>query len=297
MRFGERTFGEKRGLNGVKKGGLGRGLDSLFSENAGENESSVLLRISEIEPNREQPRNDFNDDALNELAESIRLHGVLQPLLVRPMPNGRYRIVAGERRWRACRIAGEETVPAIIREMSDGEAAELTLIENLQREDLSPLEEAEGYRTLAEKFGMTQEQIAQRVSKSRPAVANAMRLLSLTDEEKEALSAKKISVGHAKALLAIENPDLRRRALAMSISGATVRSIENVRSEDRQTESGRAAEQSTGNRLYKEVCLALRAELGRNIKITEKAKGGTLQIDFYSDEELCDIAQRLAGRN
>ncbi len=297
MRFGERTFGEKRGVNGVKKGGLGRGLDSLFSENAGENESSVLLRISEIEPNREQPRNDFNDDALNELAESIRLHGVLQPLLVRPMPNGRYRIVAGERRWRACRIAGEETVPAIIREMSDGEAAELTLIENLQREDLSPLEEAEGYRTLAEKFGMTQEQIAQRVSKSRPAVANAMRLLSLTDEEKEALSAKKISVGHAKALLAIENPDLRRRALAMSISGATVRSIENVRSEDRQTESGRAAEQSTGNRLYKEVCLALRAELGRNIKITEKAKGGTLQIDFYSDEELCDIAQRLAGRN
>lgn len=297
MRFGERTFGEKRGVNGVKKGGLGRGLDSLFSENAGENESSVLLRISEIEPNREQPRNDFNDDALNELAESIRLHGVLQPLLVRPMPNGRYRIVAGERRWRACRIAGEETVPAIIREMSDGEAAELTLIENLQREDLSPLEEAEGYRTLAEKFGMTQEQIAQRVSKSRPAVANAMRLLSLTDEEKEALSAKKISVGHAKALLAIENPDLRRRALAMSISGATVRSIENVRSEDRQTESGRAAEQSTGNRLYKEVCLALRAELGRNIKITEKAKGGTLQIDFYSDEELYDIAQRLAGRN
>lgn len=297
MRFGERTFGEKRGVNGVKKGGLGRGLDSLFSENAGENEASVLLRISEIEPNREQPRNDFNDDALNELAESIRLHGVLQPLLVRPMPNGRYRIVAGERRWRACRIAGEETVPAIIREMSDGEAAELTLIENLQREDLSPLEEAEGYRTLAEKFGMTQEQIAQRVSKSRPAVANAMRLLSLTDEEKEALSAKKISVGHAKALLAIENPDLRRRALAMSISGATVRSIENVRSEDRQTESGRAAEQSTGNRLYKEVCLALRAELGRNIKITEKAKGGTLQIDFYSDEELCDIAQRLAGRN
>ena len=170
----------------VKKGGLGKGLDAIFAENTTESGSgAVELKISELEPNREQPRREFDEKAMAELADSIAQHGLLQPLLVRPLFGGGYQIVAGERRWRAARMAGLSEVPAVVREMSDHEVMELALIENLQREDLTPLEEANGYQTLLDKYGMTQEEVAKTVGKSRPAVANALRLLHLPEAIRE----------------------------------------------------------------------------------------------------------------
>ena len=170
----------------AKKRGLGRGLDAIFAENSSlENEGTVTVRLDEIEPNRDQPRKEFDSEALSELAESIAQHGVLQPLLLRPMISGGYRIVAGERRWRASRMAGLQEVPAVVREMTDGEEMLFALIENLQREDLSPLEEAKGYQQLMDVQGMTQEQAAAAVGKSRPAVANALRLLNLPEDIQE----------------------------------------------------------------------------------------------------------------
>lgn len=163
----------------ARKSGLGKGLDALFQDNGTESGNNTTLRLSEVEPNKNQPRKHFDDEALASLADSIREHGVLQPLLVRPMPNGKYQIIAGERRWRACRMLGLSEVPVIIKEMEDVTAAEIALIENLQREDLSPLEESEGYQELIDIYGLTQEQVSQRVGKSRSAVANSLRLLQL----------------------------------------------------------------------------------------------------------------------
>ena len=193
----------------VKKGGLGRGLDAIFAENTQESGSgAVMLRISELEPNREQPRKDFDEKAMAELADSISQHGVLQPLLVRPIFGGGYQIVAGERRWRAARMAGLSEVPAMVREMNDGEVMELALIENLQREDLTPLEEARGYQTLLEKYELTQEEVAKTVGKSRPAVTNAMRLLGLPQEIQDMVERGELSAGHGRALLAFADEEL-----------------------------------------------------------------------------------------
>ena len=186
----------------MKKGGLGKGLDAIFAENDTEDRNSaVAIRLNEIEPNRAQPRKDFNDKALAELADSIAQHGVLQPLLVRPIPGGGYQIVAGERRWRAARMAGLSELPAVIRDLSDAEMMELALIENLQREDLTPIEEARGYKALIDEYGLTQDEIAKTVGKSRPAITNALRLLHLPQEALDLLAAGKISAGHARALL------------------------------------------------------------------------------------------------
>ena len=186
----------------AKKGGLGKGLEALFVDNAtADGEHLTTLRISQVEPNKEQPRREFEAAALGELADSIREHGILQPLIVRPLEGDRYQIVAGERRWRAARMAGLTEVPAIVRELDDLVTMELALIENLQREDLTPLEEAEGYRSLMELYGMTQEQVARRVGKSRPVIANALRLLSLPEEVRRTLAEGKISAGHARVLV------------------------------------------------------------------------------------------------
>ena len=185
----------------AKKGGLGRGLDALFSDNSVESlggSQSVTLPLREIEPNREQPRKTFDEKALNELADSIRKNGVLQPLLVRPMQDGSYQLVAGERRWRASRIAGLHEVPVIIREMSDEQAMEIALIENLQREDLNPIEEAEGLSLLMERYHLTQEQAAERVGMSRPAVANSIRLLNLPEEVRDLTRSGKLSADNLK---------------------------------------------------------------------------------------------------
>ena len=192
----------------AKKGGLGKGLEALFVDNAtADGEHLTTLRISQVEPNKEQPRREFEAAALGELADSIREHGILQPLIVRPLEGDRYQIVAGERRWRAARMAGLTEVPAIVRELDDLVTMELALIENLQREDLTPLEEAEGYRSLMELYGMTQEQVARRVGKSRPVIANALRLLSLPEEVRRTLAEGKISAGHARVLAGVEDPE------------------------------------------------------------------------------------------
>ena len=211
---------------GLKKGGLGRGLDALFNENATESSNVITLKLTEIEPNRNQPRKNFDEAALSELAESIKEHGLIQPIVVSPMASGSYRIIAGERRWRASRLAGLESVPVVIKEIDDKEQYEIALIENLQREDLNAIEEALGYKALIDNYGLTQESVSARVGKSRSAVANALRLLGLSEEEREALKNGIITPGHARALLAIDDPEIRKMAFALSRAGKSVREIE-----------------------------------------------------------------------
>lgn len=277
----------------VKKGGLGRGFDSLFAENAVDAKQAVELRLSQIVPNRDQPRKVFDDAALRELADSISKHGLIQPLLVRPLDDGSYQIVAGERRWRASRLAGIEKVPVVIREISDSEVMELALIENLQREDLNPIEEAEGYKTLMETYSMTQEQVAARVGKSRPAVANALRLLLLNSAEAAALQNGEITSGHARALLAIPDSELRRQAFELAKSGASVRELERISKQ--QTPGVVVKKPHIRNKAYVETEAALAEQIGRKVKITGNGKTGTLQIEFFSEEDLFDIAKKLAG--
>ncbi len=272
----------------MAKRGLGRGLDSLFSENSIEKETAVTVRLSDIEPNRDQPRKAFDEASLEELAESIRENGLLQPIVVRPLPGGRYGIVAGERRWRACRMAGLSTVPVTVRELSDEQAAALALIENLQREDLNPVEQAEGYRSLIERFGLTQERAAEKVGKSRSAVANSLRLLNLTDEERASLAAGEITEGHARALLALTG-GARERGFALAKSGATVREVENL--------ARRAGKPASAQkpRPYNEACLSLERALGRPVRVSRNKSGGVLHLEFYSEDELYEFARRLGG--
>ena len=210
----------------VKKGGLGRGLDSLFNENATDEGGVINVNLNDIEPNKGQPRKDFDEESLSELAESISAHGLIQPIVVKPNANGRYSIIAGERRWRACRIAGLYEVPVIIKDAEPQELMELALIENLQREDLNAVEEALGYRSLIDSFGLTQEEVSKRMGKSRTAVTNALRLLNLNDRELQALRMGVISAGHARALLAVEDTNVREQMLQMAENGASVRELE-----------------------------------------------------------------------
>lgn len=276
----------------AKIGGLGRGLDSLFSDNT-ETTGSVELRIMEVEPNKNQPRKDFSEEALEELAASIKEHGLLQPILVRPLTNGRYQIIAGERRWRASRKAGLSTIKAVIRDFKDEEVMEIALIENLQREDLNPIEEAEGYSSLIKELGLTQEQVAKKVNKSRSYVANSLRVLNLDPSSRRALKEGKISLGHAKALLAIEDIRLREDALKAAINGASVREIENFKA----TPTKQMDIPETKDRFYDETAIALKNAMRRSVKINAKKNGkGTITIEFYNKEELSDIAKRLTDR-
>ncbi len=277
----------------VKKGGLGRGMDSLFTENTVETKQAVELRLSQIVPNRDQPRKVFDDTALRELSESIKMHGLIQPLLVRPMSDGSYQIVAGERRWRASRLAGLEKVPVVIKEMADSEVCELALIENLQREDLNPIEEAEGYKTLMDTYSLTQEQVAERVGKSRSAVANALRLIGLNSAEKEALQKGEITAGHARALLSIPDKDLRRQAFELAKTGASVREIERISKQ--QAVGITMKKPRIKNKTYVETEAALAEQIGRKVKISGNGKSGTLQIEFFSDDDLFDLAKKIAG--
>ena len=277
------------------KRGLGRGLDSLFSDNSVGEGSVTELDINDIEPNRDQPRREFDEVALNELADSIALHGLLQPIVVRPMSNLRYQIVAGERRWRASRIAGLTRVPVVLREMSDRECMELAMIENLQREDLNPVEEALGYRQLIDTYGLTQEEVATAVGKSRPAVANALRLLSLPHDLLQMVSRNEISAGHARALLAIENEEMRALGANLAKSGASVRQIEQMGS--KRNKSGKNKDKQPTLPYYKEVELALTTELGRKVQVVGNEGKGYLKIEFYSDGELAEMALKLSSEN
>lgn len=284
----------------VRKGGLGKGLDAIFMENATENSNStVTLKISEIEPNRNQPRRDFKDESLTELADSIAQHGVLQPLLVRPLTNGGYQIVAGERRWRACRMAGVSEVPVIIRELSDSEMTELALIENLQREDLSPVEEALGYQTLMEHYHFTQEEVSKSVGKSRPAVTNAMRLLNLPAEVLAFVSSGELSAGHARTLLSFPNEEAMIAAAKLVIKqGISVRDLEKMAKKAAQNENSKPVGVSFQKRnpFFEEVELTLNEHLGRKVKVSNKTKNkGILEIEFYSEEDLSELARLLGG--
>lgn len=279
----------------VKKGGLGRGLESLFNENAADTGSVVTLKLTEIEPNRNQPRHDFDEQALAELADSISKHGLLQPILVRPLPSGAYQIVAGERRWRACRMAELDYVPVVIKEMDDKELAEAALIENLQREDLNAVEEAMGYRALIDSYGFTQEQVSDRIGKSRSAVTNALRLLKLNDKELDALRKGNISAGHARALLAVEEGAVRSAMLTAALGGASVRELEKMANLAKKNATPKK-ESKPKDTYYSEVELALKNELHRKVNIKPNGKDkGTITIEFFSREELADFAKKIVG--
>lgn len=278
-----------------KFGGLGKGLDTIFAENETEDSnSSVMLKISEIEPNRSQPRKDFDENSLSDLAQSISQHGLLQPLLVRPLPIGGYQIVAGERRYRACRMAGLTEVPVTIRELSDTETMELALIENLQREDLSPIEEALGYKALIDEHGFSQEEVATSVGKSRPAIANSLRLLKLPDSVLEYVKQDKISAGHARALLMLDNEeDMLELAELIYKKDLSVRQAEKLAKKKPEVEEDTQSERKPS--FYSMVELALNESLGRKIKVNKNKgkQGGVLQIEFYSDEELTELSNKL----
>ena len=255
--------------------------------------SISTLRIEEIEPNKDQPRKTFDQKALSELADNIKENGIIVPLIVRPMPDGSYQLIAGERRYRASRMLGLTEVPVIIREMSDEQAMVFSLIENLQREDLNPIEEAEGFQLLIDSFGLTQEQAAVKVGRSRPAVANSLRLLGLPEKTKDLAREGKISAGHARALLGIEDDKLAD-SLAEDIvkRNLSVRDIEKIAKQQKPEKAEKKKTKSSRDPFYDEVELALTEALGRKVKISA-GKKKTLEMEFFSKEDLQILANQL----
>ncbi len=279
----------------VKKSGLGRGLTSLFDENSSDNEGAITLNLNDIEPNRDQPRKDFDETALSELADSIAQHGLIQPIVVKPNLDGRYSIIAGERRWRASRMAGLTEVPVVIKEADEQTLMEIALIENLQREDLNAVEEALGYRSLIDTYGLTQEEVAKKMGKSRSAVTNALRLLALNDNELEALRRGSISAGHARAMLSCEDEATRAKMLIAAADGASVRELEKTAADAKKTKSAAKTAPQKKPTFYSEVELSLKNEMRRKVHINPSGNGkGTLTIEFFSDDELAEFAKRLA---
>lgn len=280
----------------TKKGGLGRGLDSLFADTGSTVEtnsrevSAILVR--DIEPDKAQPRKSFEDTALAELAKSIQEHGVIQPIVVRPIPAGGYKIIAGERRWRASRLAGLKEIPAIVRDVSDNEAMELALIENLQREDLDPVEEALGYKQLMERCNLTQEQAAEKLARSRSAVANSLRILSLPHEVIELLKNGTLSAGHAKAILSLPNQQIQLEAAHIIVENKL-----NVRNAEalckKMQKEPKAKKTAPRPPLAAEVEISLRETIGNEVRVQYKEGKGTLSVSFYSDEQLKLFANLL----
>ena len=277
----------------ASKGGLGIGLGALFEDNKTESDSGQMLRVSEIEPNRGQPRKNFDDETISALADSIKEHGILQPILVRPYGSG-YQIVAGERRWRAARMLGMSEVPVQIKELSDLEAMQLALIENLQRENLNPVEEAKGYSELVESYGMTQEEVAKTVGRSRSSVANAMRLLALPEEIQEMLENGDISTGHGKALLAFDDEEKMLDAARKAADGKlTVRAVEKIAAED-DTKKPSKKDNSHIDSYFKEMEIGLHNALGRKVKVEYGKNKGALILEFYDKEDLSALAEKLS---
>lgn len=277
-----------------KQSGLGKGLNALMLENSVDNMVPTnTLSINEIVPNKDQPRKTFNEGALQELADSIVQHGVLQPLLVRPLPSGGYQLVAGERRWRASRIAGLKEVPVVVKELSDVETMEIAIIENLQREDLNPIEEAEGLQALIDRCGFTQEDVAVSVGKSRPAIANALRLLKLPQEIRDMTKNGEISAGHARALLAFDNEAMIFEAANNIVKNKlTVRDVERLAKMSEKKTRSRSSSRRRDS-FYDEVELSLTEVLGRKVKVYNSRDKGTLEIEFYSVDDLKEIANKL----
>lgn len=270
--------------------GLGKGLSALFmeQESASQPENLQMVKLSQVEPNPAQPRREFDPEALSELAESIRTHGILQPLAVRRVAGDRYQIIAGERRWRAAREAGVEKIPVYLVDADDRTVMELALVENLQRQDLNPIEEAEGYRTLMDDFSLTQDDVAKRVGKSRPAIANALRLLSLSPNVRDLVASGALSVGHAKALLALTDAEQQKRTAELVLEkGYSVRQTELLIKKILQ-DSLRAQEKKpeiTVNYL-EEIERRLAAKLGRRVKLVSGRKKGRIELEFYDPEDL-----------
>lgn len=282
----------------MKQRGLGRGLGALLTDYS-ENDAAqavTTLPLQRIEPNPNQPRKRFDEVELQALADSIAQHGLLQPLAVRDMGNGYYQIIAGERRWRACRLAGLSEVPVTVVEADDRTVMELALVENLQREDLNPMEEAEGYRALLEEYGLTQEQAAQQVGKSRSAVANALRLLTLSDEVRALVENGELTAGHARALLTLPNGRLQKAAaqkiLALRLS---VRQAEAMCKRMAAEEKPKEEPEPLAVDYIAECEKHLTRRLGRRVHIVNGKRKGRVELDFYGDDDLQKLYEALCA--
>lgn len=288
----------------VRKG-LGKGLGSLIpeieeKEEKFDGEKVVELKISEVEPNKKQPRARFDEEKLNELADSISQHGVISPIIVIKLDNGFYRIVAGERRWRASKIAGMKKIPAIVREFDDKTSTEVALIENLQRENLNPVEEARGYDELIKKFSLTQEEAAKKVGKSRPYIANSLRILNLHKKILDMLENGQLSVGHAKVLLSVENKSKQLELAKLILENSlTVRELEKIlKRAEKQDEKPQNKEKEDLNKklAYDEFEKKLQSALGTKVKILSGKRKGKIEIEYYSKEDLERIGKILKIR-
>ena len=297
----------------AKKGGLGKGLDSLMpnkvntrqlnqgiSQDPAEKEPVKQVKLSLVEPNRDQPRKKFSEESLAELADSIRQYGIIQPLIVQDK-NGYYEIIAGERRWRAAKLAGLKEIPIIIRDISQQEVMEISLIENIQRENLNPIEEALAYKRLLEEFNLKQEEVAKRVSKSRTAVTNSMRLLKLTEDVQQMVIDEKLTMGHARCLIAIEDPDLQKQiALQVIDKNLSVRDTEKLmkklqkQKESAEEEQKKTAEDSVLTAVYEHIAEQMKTILGTKVEIRRKDKEkGKIEIEYYSQDELDRLLQLM----
>ncbi|MFR8749916.1 MAG: ParB/RepB/Spo0J family partition protein [Coprococcus comes] len=296
------------------KRGLGKGLDSLIPTNVmmesevkhatvstasspeEEKDGTLMVKLSKVEPNREQPRKNFDEDSLQELAESLKQFGMLQPILVQNRGDY-YEIIAGERRWRAAKIAGLKEVPVIVRELTDQEIVEISLIENIQREDLNPIEEAQAYKRLLTEFHLKQDEVAERVSKSRTAVTNSMRLLKLCDEVQKMVVDDMISTGHARALISIEDPE-ERYLIAQKIfdEKLSVREVEKLVKDLHKPPKPPKEENKTLQAIYQEISERLKQSLSTKVSVSAKQNGaGKIEIEFYNHEDLERLLERITG--
>jgi len=291
----------------MAKKGLGRGLDALFGDSKAEdivspkttdNESDTyvkILKIVDIEPNRDQPRHNFDDDSLEELTESIRQSGVITPIIVKKANNGFYTIVAGERRWRASKKAGLKEIPAVIKELSELETQQIALVENLQRQDLNPVEEAMGYKRLMDEFSLTQEEVAIKVGKSRSSVANLLRVLTLDSEVLNLLKGGKISFGHAKVILGCNVEKQAEIAQRIVNEDLSVRATEEILKQKDTKPKVQKKRNLNLELAFKEIEKSVSSSLGANVKIKDKGNKGTVQIEYYSSDELERIVKILSG--
>ncbi len=285
----------------AKRASLGRGMAAVFEDNTTESKDSISkARLTDIEPNKNQPRKKFDDAEIQALADSILEHGVIQPIIVRPLPDERYQIVAGERRWRACKMAGLTEIPIIVRELTDADTAKIALIENIQRSDLNPVEEAAAYKQLIDQFGMTQDEVAKMVGKSRSVIANSVRLLNLPDEIQDMLKNDRLSVGHAKALVGVDDIDFMIEMARKAADGLlTVRNIEKLVSDHEFLSDYQKIDfperTRKDNNYYTEMELALADQLKRKVKISVGNDGkGTISIDFFDKNDLEEISNALS---
>lgn len=286
----------------AKKSALGSVLDSIFDDDSdifsdsssGNPQAITSLKIGDVEPNKEQPRKNFDKEALNLLADSIAEHGIIQPLTVRPLSGGSYQIVAGERRWRAAKIAGLSEVPVRVMELSDEQTAQIALIENLQRENLNPIEEAMGYKQLIETYGMRQEDVAKKVGRARSSVANSLRLLELPDDIKELVSDGKISQGHCKALIAISDNE-RKRNLAKKVvdDGISVRTLEKLIKAENEIKPESVEKQRTKEVFLTESQICLENYLTTPVRILKSRDRITVQIEVKDDQELTNLINNI----